>query len=178
MNKRTQINKWTLNQLESFKCYYKYLYLQETITNIICICYTVYLEQDVWVPFAITFTLNIIMASLVLWLSRRTINEDNLTKECLLHHSAIVMIDLMVQYRSYGFFETIHGSLWVIICNVYIIFESCFFNVRYDLTMTNYFVFNMTILILTFKYYPDEAEITLLKYVFFFCCQSSFVYFY
>ena len=150
MNDKTQSNKWTIEQLEYFKSYYKYLYLQETFNNILSVCALVYFEQDVFVPFAINLIMNIIMGTQALWLSRRTIVENELTKECLLHNSSIVMSVMMSQYRTYCHFTLVYGLI-VIICNVYYTFKCCFFNVRYDLTMLNIFMFNLMTQILTFK---------------------------
>ena len=91
MNNKITQNKWTLKQLESFKPYHKYLFLADTVESIATIAYMLSLKKSVLFALPIMLIGSVMIGSMALWLSRKKVNENEITKEILIHNSIIVM---------------------------------------------------------------------------------------
>jgi len=113
MNNKITQNKWTLKQLESFKPYHKYLFLGDTVETIATIAYMISLKNSVLFALPIMLIVSVMIGSMALWLSRKKVNENEITKEVLIHNSIIVMKVFLTQYRHYCAYTYGNGVCWL-----------------------------------------------------------------
>ena len=155
MSSKIIIQKWTLIQLASFKPYYKFLYLGNSIADIACIVLIAYYNHSVLNTLPILLIANVIIGSLCLWMSRKKIDDDQITKENLRHNFVLLLMVLIMQYRVYFYYEFevlgVNNGIAILVLNFIFTLMSCFFNIRYDLSMINNFMFNITSSVFAFK---------------------------